>query len=127
MQDYFNYEAMTTAPRSPAFAKAVAATGQSWRSRGGDPDIMGRLPVMLEQRGFTIEHIGVNQRIARPGEPMWHWPQTFWRNFLPVLVEMGLLASADSEAWVKEWEELARTPGAYVLLPPVFDVVAVKR
>jgi len=127
VQDYFNYEAMATAPRSAAFARAVAATGQSWRARGGDPDIMGRLPAMLEQMGFAVEHLNVQQRIARPGEPMWHWPQTFWTNFLPVLEEMGLLSAAEVAAWVREWNELARTAGAWVLLPPVIDMVAVKR
>jgi ubiquinone/menaquinone biosynthesis C-methylase UbiE len=127
IQDYFNYEAMCTAPRSPAFAKAVRATGQSWRSRGGDPDVMGRVPGMLQAMGFDVEHIGVIQRLARPGEPMWHWPQSFWHNFLPVLVELGLLTEADRAAWVREWEQLGRTPGAFVLLPPVFEVIAVKR
>jgi SAM-dependent methyltransferase len=127
IQDYFNYEAMCTAPRGPAFARAVRATGQSWRSRGGDPDIMGRLPAMLETMGFAVEHIGVNQRVARPGEPMWHWPQSFWHNFLPVLVELGLLTEGDRAAWSAEWDELTRTPGAFALLPPVFDVIAVKK
>lgn len=127
VQDYFNYEAMATAPRNPAFAKAVHATGESWRARGGDPDIMGRLPAMLESMGFAVDHIAVNQRLARPGEPMWHWPQSFWQNFLPVLIELGLLTEADRADWLSEWDELGRTPGAFVLLPPVFEVIAVKR
>lgn len=127
IQDYFNYEAMCTAPRMPAFARAVHATGQSWRARGGDPDIMGRLPAMLESAGFAVEHIGVNQRIARPGDPMWHWPQTFWTNFLPVLIGLGLLTESDRREWMEQWNELSHTPGAFVLLPPVFDVIAVRR
>ncbi len=127
VQDYFNYEAMTSAPRGPAFTKTLRATAEAWRARGGDPDIMGRLPAMLEGMGFTIEHLAVNQRLARPGEPMWHWPQSFWQNFLPVLVELGLLTEADRAAWWAEWEELARTPGAYVYLPPLFDLIAVRR
>lgn len=127
VQDYFNYEAMATAPRRPIQAKAVRATAESWRARGGDPDIMGRLPAMLEGMGFAVEHIAVNQRLARPGEPMWQWPESFWRNFLPVLVELGLLTEADCAAWWSEWEELARTAGAFVLLPPLFDLIAVKR
>lgn len=127
VQDYFNYEAMRTAPHSPAFARAVTATGRSWRSRGGDPDIVGRLPGLLEAGGFRVTRLDVHQRLARPGEPMWHWPQTFWTNFLPVLVGMGLLTEDDRAAWHREWDQLAATPGAFVLLPPVFDVIAVKR
>lgn len=127
VQDYFDYERMSVAPRRVSFAAGVAATGKSWRLRGGDPDIMGRLPGMLEAAGFDVTHLGVNQRIARPGEPMWHWPQTFWHNFLPVLVGMGLLTEAQRQEWLRDWDELSRTPGAFALLPPVFDLVAVKR
>jgi hypothetical protein len=58
---------------------------------------------------------------------MWHWPQSFWHNFLPVLVELGLLTEGDRAAWSAEWDELTRTPGAFALLPPVFDVIAVKK
>ena len=126
IQDYFNYEAMCTAPRVESFAKAVRATGQSWRTRGGDPDIIARLPALLESSGMRVEHLGVTQRLARPGEPMWHWPQSFWRNFLPVLVKMGLLTDADRAQWERDWIELAKKPGAFVLLPAVFDLIAVK-
>lgn len=127
VQDYFNYEAMTTAPRMPAFTRAVRATGESWRARGGDPDIMGRLPAMLAESGFEITHVDVNQRLARPGDPMWHWPRTFWANFIPVLIGLGLLTDADRIDWERQWAELSRTPGAFVLLPPVFDLIAVRR
>jgi ubiquinone/menaquinone biosynthesis C-methylase UbiE len=127
IQDYFNYEAMCTAPRSPAFAKAVAATGRSWRSRGGDPDIVGRLPAMLEAAGFTVTHLGVHQRLARPGETMWSWPTTFWNSFLPTLVAAGFLTEGDREQWRREWDELERTPGAFCTLPAVYDLIAVKR
>ena len=58
---------------------------------------------------------------------MWHWPQTFWTNFLPVLIGLGLLKEQDQKDWLREWEQLSRTPGAFALLPPVFDVIAVKR
>jgi ubiquinone/menaquinone biosynthesis C-methylase UbiE len=126
VQDYFNYESMTTAPRSASFTKAVRATGEAWRRRGGNPDVVGRLPEMLAAEGFRMEHLDVNQRLARPGTPMWHWPQSFWRNFLPVLVQMGLLTEQDRVEWERDWAELSRTPTAFVVLPPVFDVVAVR-
>lgn len=127
IQDYFNYEAMCTAPRSEAFAKGVRATGASWRKRGGDPDVMGKIPGLLVEAGFQIEHLGVNQRLARPGSSMWAWPETFWTNFLPVLVEMGLLTEADRKSWLDEWSELSLNPAAYVVLPAVYDIVAVRK
>ena len=127
VQDYFDYEGMSVAPRRESFSKAVRATGQSWRTRGGDPDIMGCLPMMLEQSGFEVTHLDVQQRLARPHDPMWQWPQTFWHNFLPVLVGMGLLTEDDRREWTRDWDELARTPGAFAMLPPVFELIAVKK
>ncbi len=126
VQDYFNYTCMTTAPRSAPFTKAVEATAASWRDRGGDPDVMGRLPGILEGSGWRIDHLGVHQRLARPGSMMWHWPQSFWKNFLPILVKAGYLTGADQAAWEADWARLGQTPGALVLLPPVFDVVATR-
>lgn len=127
IQDYFNYECMTTAPRLDSFTKAVRATGASWRSRGGNPDVVGRLPAMLIDAGFEIVHFDINQRIARPGEPMWQWPETFWKNFLPKLVELGQLTPGDQQHWLDDWARLTATPGAFIVLPPVFDIVAEKR
>lgn len=124
VQDYFNYESMCVAPRQASFAKAVAATGRAWRSRGGDPDVVGRLTGIFEQSGFRLTHLDVNQRVARPGDPMWQWPETFWRNFLPVLVGMGLLTEDDGLAWERDWNTLSRTPGAFAVVPPVFDLIA---
>lgn len=124
VQDYFDYESMTVAPRRESFTKAVAATGKSWRLRGGDPDIIGRLPGILEASGFRVTLLRAHQRIARPHEQMWHWPHTFWHNFLPVLVGLGLLTEADHRQWLRDWDELSTTPGAFAKLPPVFDLIA---
>jgi ubiquinone/menaquinone biosynthesis C-methylase UbiE len=126
VQDYFNYESMSVAPRRESFTKAVLATGRSWRTRGGDPDIIGRLPGLLPAAGLRLIHLDVHQRLARPGEQMWHWPQTFWENFLPTLVHMGLLNEDDQAAWLRDWDELSRTPGAFIMLPAVFDLIAEK-
>src|SRR5262249_37429670 len=55
IQDYFNYErCLTLAPRREAFTKVISAVGASWRSRGGDTDIMARLPGMFLRSGFRL-------------------------------------------------------------------------
>lgn len=126
VQDYFNYEACTIAPRRESFSRVIRATADSWRARGGDPDVMGRLPGMLERSGFRVEHIAANQRLARPGEPMWHWPHTFWTYFSHVLVQTGHLDTQEQQAWARDWEDASRTPGAFITLPAVYDLIAVK-
>jgi hypothetical protein len=126
VQDYFNYEAMATAPRTHAFARAVKATGESWRTRGGDPDLVGRLPDLMRRAGLRLAHIDCHQRLARPGDAMWQWPATFWRNFVPHLIKLGLLPEGFMTEWDREWTELERTPGAFCVLPCVYDVIGVK-
>lgn len=128
VQDYFNYErTMTLAPRREAFTKVVQATAASWRSRGGDTDVMGKLPGILEREGFAVEHMNVIQRMARPDDTMWHWPQTFFEIFTPKLVQAGFIEEADRIAALEAWREASVNPGAFVLLPPVFELIAVKR
>lgn len=127
IQDYFNYElGMTLAPRDEAFRKVVSAIGASWRDRGGDPDIMGRLPSMLREHGFRVAHLDVHQRLARPGSPLWHWPDSFFRNFIPKLAQQGFITPADQAAFEQSWAAASNNPDSFILTPPVFDLIAVR-
>lgn len=128
VQDYFNYErALTLAPRREAFSKVIAAVGASWRSRGGDPDIMGTLPSLFVRNGFEIADLSVTQKIARPGSTMWHWPNSFWKTFVPRLVESGFISAEDQSAFEQVWDEASRDPGSFVQMPPVYELVVVKK
>jgi SAM-dependent methyltransferase len=128
IQDYFNYErCLTLAPRREAFTKVISAVGASWRARGGDTDIMGRLPGMFLRHGFEVRHLDVVQRIARPGSSLWHWPNSFWQTFLPRLEETGFITTLDREAFEKCWAEASSDPASFVQLPPVFELIAEKK
>lgn len=127
IQDYFNYErCLTLAPRREAFTKVINAVGASWRARGGDTDIMARLPVLFLKHGFKLAHLDVVQRIARPGTPLWQWPNSFWQTYLPRLVETGFITLADQDAFEKVWAEASQDPATFCQLPPVFELIAVK-
>lgn len=125
VHDYFNYEAMTCAPRRESYAKVVAATARSWRARGGDPDVVGRLPRMLKDHGFVLEHLAQHQRLARPGESMWHWVGSWWRNFVPKLVQMGEITEADARRFFEDFDGM-RAETDFTVLPNVYEVVARK-
>ncbi|MCC6677390.1 MAG: methyltransferase domain-containing protein [Phycisphaerales bacterium] len=126
VQDYFNYEAMTIAPKNAAFSKVIAAVGKSWRARGGDPDIMGRLPAMLAAAGFRIEHLQARQRLARPGSTLWHWPESFFSNYVPRLAESGFITEGDRDEFTALWKSTSEDPNAFIMLPAVYDLVAVR-
>jgi SAM-dependent methyltransferase len=124
IQDYFNYErSMTLAPRCEAFTKVIHAVAASWRARGGDTDVMGKLPGLFAKHGFTIEHLDVNQRIARPGTTLWHWPNSFWQTFVPKLVETGFITADDMAAFDAAWTKAGENPASFILLPPVFELI----
>lgn len=128
IQDYFNYErSLTLAPRREAFSRVISAVAASWRARGGDTDIMSRLPGMFLKHGFSVDHIGVVQRIARPGSSLWHWPNSFWQTFTPKLVETGFITREDKEAFDAAWDEASNDPASFVQLPPVYELVAVRQ
>ena len=127
IHDYFNYRAMTMAPRRTSHDKAVAATIASWEGRGGDTDICGTLPGILHEAGLTVEHIEVHQRIARGGDTMFQWADVWWRIYAPKLVEMGFLAKADCEELFSDLTALRRSTADFIVLPAVYEIIAVKR
>lgn len=122
--DYYNYAAFSLAPREPLFAEVIAAVERSWRDRGGDPDVMGRLPAVLRDEGFRVDHLQTVARSARPGEPMWDWPASFWDSFLPRLVRTGYLTEERHAAFTDLWRRASEDPARFVALPPVWILVA---
>ncbi len=125
--DYFNYRAFTFAPRSGILDRVVAAVQRCWEQRGGDLEIQGRMPGMLRAAGLEVLEVSPACRIAEPGSPLWHWPLTFFQGFTPTLVEAGLITADDQRAFEREWAERGRDPDTRLFLPPMLDIVAVKR
>ncbi len=127
IQDYFNYVAGGLAPRSAIVSRAFQATDASWRARGGDPDIAGRLPGMLMAAGLEVREIRPILRAARPGSALWQWPTTFFRNYLPVLVEGGFMTVAEQREFTAEWAQRSADPTTFFSTPPVYEIIAVKK
>ena len=126
VQDYFDYHAMTLAPRSAIFTRVIDAVEASWRAHGGDPDLVSRLPEIMGGCGLHVREIQPTLRVARPGSTLWQWPATFFRNYIPTLVGMGLLRPNEQAEFEHEWEERSKDPHTFFCTPPVFDVIATK-
>ena len=124
IQDYFCYATMSLAPKEPAFTAVINQIDRSWRDRGGDPDIVGRLPRLLADAGLRVTHLDVHHRIARPGDFMWTWPTVFWESVLPRLVASGHITSSMRTEFESAWSRASADPARFCFLPPVFDVVA---
>ena len=126
VQDYFNYRAMTAGPHDPRFEPFREATEKSWRADGGNPDVVGLLPGILTDLGFEIETVRAHQRVCRPGETMWAWPDTWITSFAPRLVAAGFMSEAELAGLTELWSEMSGDPSRFLVPPPVWDVVARK-
>lgn len=126
VQDYLNYRTISLAPKNAAMERVARAVYESWQRRGGDPDIAGRLPAMMATCGLNIREVHPIVRVARPGSALWDWPTTFFRNYLPVLVEMGLLSVGESEAFETQWAQYEADPSSLFCTPILLDIIAVK-
>ncbi len=127
VQDYFNYRALTLAPRSPAFARVIEAVIASFAASRSDSDVVARLPALFEKHGLECREIRPIQRIARPGSLLWQWPSTFFASYVPRLVEGGFLTVEEQRAFERDWAERSRDPNTFFFAPTVFDVIGVKR
>lgn len=126
IQDYVHYLAMGLSPAGPALDRVAAAVRQSWALSGGDCNIGRRLPHLLTERGFRIDHLEPKVRVGTPGTLLWEWPTTFFRIFVPTLVKMGLLTQEEHRAFTEEWEQRSLDPQSRFYTPIVVDIVATK-
>lgn len=124
--DFLNYGAMTLLPRSPAFERVHAAVYESFASSGGDLNIGDRLPGLIAASGCRLVDLVPLVRFIRPGTSFWKWPTQFFSNFVPRLVETGLLTKPERLAFEAEWRDRERDPGTFLFAPPMIGIVAEK-
>ena len=127
IQDYYRYENITIAPQCEAFRRVFRAVHKSWEVRGGDPDIGCKLPGLLHRAGFEVKEINPVVRLARPGSPLWDWPDSFFDIYLPALVKTRFITAAHERAFRREWAKRSRDPGAFFTSPPMVEIIAVKK
>lgn len=127
VMDYAYYEGFRIAPAAPVFERVFGAVAGSFRAHGGDPNIGQRIPRLMHEAGLEVREVRPLVRVGRPGTALWEWPRTFFRIFLPTLVEAGSLSARDADEFFAVYDERSADPGAYFLSPPMVEVVGVKR
>jgi SAM-dependent methyltransferase len=95
-----------------------AAAGE----RGGNPEIGGVLPGVLDEAGLDVE-LGVATKAIRPATQEWCWPDSLFRQVLPTLVDKGHLAGEILDGFLAEWEERSRDRSAVFFSSPVLEVI----
>jgi SAM-dependent methyltransferase len=127
LAEFCNYRHIRIHPPIEHFGLVVdglmrAAAGE----RGGNPEIGCVLPGVLHGAGLAVE-LGVATKAIRPATQDWLWPDTLFRQILPVLVKKGHLAREILDAFMAEWEERSRDPSAVFFSSPVLEVIGRRR
>jgi hypothetical protein len=76
--------------------------------------------------GLLVKEINPLVRIARPGTALWQWPESFFKNYLPVLLESGMIDESEKETFERKWEERSKEAGAFFCTPPMVEIIGVK-
>lgn len=127
IQEYVSYDSMDLVPNYKMMKPIVAAIFKSWKDQGGDPNRGKYLPEILEKSGFKVVHMEPIAKFARPNEPLWQWPDSFYKSFLPRLVKSGYLTETQVTEFFKEWTESQSNPGSFFVAPTVINIIAVKK
>lgn len=126
VMDYCHYEGFCIAPQSDVIDRVISAVAESFRASGGNADVGRDVPGYMLDAGLEVHSVRPIVRLGRPRSAVWEWPWAFFVNFLPTLVQSGLITEDDRLEFTRDWEERSRNPGAYLLTPPMVEVVGVK-
>lgn len=124
--DYFHYLSIQCFPPSEIFSRVFQKIYQSFEDSGGDLDVGGKLPGMMQDAGLEIIHLEPVIDTVRPGSAIWQWVRAFQKVYLPQLVEKGYLSAADLAANDRDWQLRGEDPAGFFLSPPMLGVVARK-
>lgn len=124
--EYITYGTWGFLPADPVIADFCGHVMQSWRARGGEPDVAGRVVAGLVARGFAVQSIQPALEIITKADPLWDWPESFIRSNVPRLIELGDLSAAAGEAVLNAWERACAQPHTRMITPLTAQILAKK-
>lgn len=126
VMEYVQFRSMSLWPGGMSFRRVYKAVHDLIALHGGDADIGGRVPALLDHAGFDVVEILPMLRVGRPGTPMWTWIDAVGCNH-GNLVEAGLITGSELESYYREWREQTTNPHAFFTAPPVLATIARRR
>ena len=127
IHEYFDYGTWRSVPPSPELDEFVAAVMRTWRDSGGDPDLGLQLPRWLRELGFHVADVRPIVETTRPGEPKWEWLAAFIESGRKRLASLGALTPQQSAAIGDKLLQLSSDPGARLITPALFEIIATRK
>lgn len=124
--EYITYGTWGFLPAEPVIADFCASVMHSWRARGGEPDVAGRVTAGLIARGFEVQLIEPALEIITKSDPLWDWPDSFIRSNVPRLVELGDLSQEAATNVLDAWEAASARPQTRMITPLTAQILARK-
>ena len=123
LAEFCNYRHFRVYPPSEHMPVAIDTLMRAVEGgRGCNPEIGNALPGLLARAGLEIE-FHVNTKAVRATTPEWSWPDAFFREHLPGLVDAGYLAPDFVDRFFADWEERSADPAALYFSAPFMEVV----
>lgn len=122
----FNYQGACMGPWSDDFDLVTKRIIEFYGMNGRRISAGNLVPAILCAHGAAIVTIKNVSQLARPHEDLWEWYRQFSFSMLPRLLEAGLLSAAESDAYVRVWDERARTPGSFINVPSHIGIIGQK-
>lgn len=125
LHEYLDWGSNSLVPAGPAHARAVQACLASFRE-AGTIDFSTLVPGFAARAGLEIAHFEPLARLGGKGSLEWRWVGGFFANYLPKLVQRGLLTADELAAWRREWAA-REAEGMGFLQTPTMAAVVLRR
>lgn len=122
LHDYVQWNTFALHPGGSALALFVERCIQHWRDHGGDPDVVQRLPALLEARGFRLLHSASLMACSPSSHPKALWLQDFLASYPAQLAAAGRWSTEEQAAletelnWGKRHDSLWVTPALVAMV-----------
>jgi ubiquinone/menaquinone biosynthesis C-methylase UbiE len=121
VQDYV-HEGCSFFPTGGILDRMPEAIRAWWRAGGGDPFVAAKLPSVMKALGLQMIDYTPNCLAGGPDNPVMEWMGRFLKSQIPVMVEKGILTSADAELVREDWQAHRENPDTVFFSPFVVDV-----
>lgn len=121
LQDYY-YEGLSLYPQGGVWDTMPDIVRAYYRSGGGDAYVTGKLPAMFKKHGLELVDFTPTCLAGGPSSGVMEWAHRFFSSHIPLMVEKGLLSSAQADALLGDWNAHRRNPDTLFFSPLVVDV-----
>ena len=125
--EYFDWTTLQIAPEILDWKVAVNAILKSFEVGGGEINIGRKLPSLFEENGLHIDSVRPMVKMSRPDNLEWNWPVTFFKIYLPKVVEMGFLEEDLCQRVLEELSSMQADGKAILMTPTMIEVISRKQ